>query len=342
MKRFAVTALSVPVILFLFSVCCRSTPAPNPVDSNRFADRETIVAKITGMVHPFIDGNYIYFEGDAEYSSSCPAPAVVIRVDMRNGTIDTVYFCKAETSELFGVCGGFFYFYNWLNGTVYRYPITGKGGFEKVTQLPGEILDAKVGGSDILATITGSSRLYKFNLTATTAEPLSSGNVTWFDFNEKYIYWHIWHPAYEAPCSLTQMSRSTGRIVKVLADTSSPLVLSGDFLYYLTDSAKALMRLPVIETGPAQKVATLHGWPSGAYAVVNDVLYTTTTEGELWKISPDGALLLEQRGSYDDDDYFPWIGSDGSALFWFAGPQKGVRIEDEDEGVLIRTIIENK
>jgi len=49
--------------------------------------------------------------------------------------------------------------------------------------------------------------------------------------------------------------------------------------------------------------------------------------------------LLDKWGPYDDDDYSPWVESDGESLYWFAGPDANVPISDDDMGAILKTCL---
>ena len=74
----------------------------------------------------------------------------------------------------------------------------------------------------------------------------------------------------------------------------------------------------------------------------SNAIYIATYRGELWQVPPDTSgspILLDKWGPYDEDDFTPWIGSDGTNLFWIAGQNPEVRISDDDEGVLLKTVL---
>lgn len=74
--------------------------------------------------------------------------------------------------------------------------------------------------------------------------------------------------------------------------------------------------------------------------VVDGDLYASSNLGRLWVVprSPDEpARMLEQHGSYDDDDYNPPIQVDADAVYWQAGVDFVERTTDGDPLALYRS-----
>jgi hypothetical protein len=78
-----------------------------------------------------------------------------------------------------------------------------------------------------------------------------------------------------------------------------------------------------------------------AIIVIDSEVYVTTTKGALFRGvagSPDqNAVLVEQRGNMDADDYALILGADADAIYWLAGPFSDARIQDRDPLTLYRT-----
>ncbi len=79
-----------------------------------------------------------------------------------------------------------------------------------------------------------------------------------------------------------------------------------------------------------------------AFVVFDSEFYGTNEDGELWHArvlpEPTAAVLLEQRGTWDDDDYSALIGMDRDAVYWEAGADIKLRtINGDDPLALYRT-----
>jgi hypothetical protein len=48
-------------------------------------------------------------------------------------------------------------------------------------------------------------------------------------------------------------------------------------------------------------------------------------------------VLVEQRGTMDDDDYVVIVGADADAIYWLSGPYSDARIQNQDPLTLYRT-----
>lgn len=80
-------------------------------------------------------------------------------------------------------------------------------------------------------------------------------------------------------------------------------------------------------------------------AIVGDYVYFSNSKGELWQLPVNESLgaptVLETRGSFDNDDYIPWLDIDANAAYWLAGPTPGERASDDDPVSIFRTCINN-
>jgi hypothetical protein len=143
--------------------------------------------------------------------------------------------------------------------------------------------------------------------------------------------------------TLWQRRQSGGAPYKRVTDDFYVIRMMGDYICYWSDKHNELMKLnkesgnpTALLASPCDKVTE-----DDAYVTVGDMLYVSNYKGELWRLpfkNPvNGAMLLDQWGPYDDDDFAPWITSDGAALYWFAGPNANVRISDDDAGALLKS-----
>ena len=67
--------------------------------------------------------------------------------------------------------------------------------------------------------------------------------------------------------------------------------------------------------------------------------YATSSAGALWhgRLAPEvvAPVIIEQRGSYDDDDYGPLLGVDEQAVYWLARPLGPESARSDEAPVLL-------
>jgi hypothetical protein len=112
---------------------------------------------------------------------------------------------------------------------------------------------------------------------------------------------------------------------------------AGDgFMYeYRTET---LIRTP-IAGGPSQALFSVTGLV--AFITFDGAYFDVTDDGLLSHAAlseePVTRVALEQRGSFDDDDYSAIMGIDRDAVYWFAGSEPALRTSDGDPLALFRT-----
>lgn len=113
---------------------------------------------------------------------------------------------------------------------------------------------------------------------------------------------------------------------------------AGDGFMYEMDRTDTLVRTP-IAGGPGQALFSVSGL--FVFITFDGAYFDVTGEGLLSYAAlsdePVTRVALEQRGSFDDDDYSETLGVDRDAVYWFAGSETALRTSDGDPLALFRT-----
>lgn len=113
---------------------------------------------------------------------------------------------------------------------------------------------------------------------------------------------------------------------------------AGDGFRYEMDRTGTLIRTP-IAGGPGQALFSVSGL--FAFITFDGAYFDVTDDGLLSHAAlfdePVTRVALEQRGSFDDDDYSAIMGIDRDAVYWFAGSEPALRTSDGDPLALFRT-----
>jgi hypothetical protein len=108
--------------------------------------------------------------------------------------------------------------------------------------------------------------------------------------------------------------------------------LTQDHVYYFDDD-DGVVRVPKLG-GAAEVVVAFSTDEAFGFEVVGQHVYWTSSDGTLSRspANPSTAPteLLEQRGSFDDDDYSPLLEVDDERIYWQAGPVVGEHRSDRE------------
>jgi hypothetical protein len=314
------------------------TPEPQPLFGPRYyvtsisrVDRRTGANRTLQVETPksvsnlFVDGAYCYLYGNDFDSSDWARADSVFR--NRNDSL-----ARDWTSSVLGI----------PKGVVYRFPKSGEGKPEIVASFSRQIRELKVNGDEMCLTYSDAPGLYHMHF-SDSVPTLLTDNCSWFEIDDRCIFWETWSAA-SGHNTLWRMSRGDGSLVMRANGIPGSVFLKGEYIYYRTTGEDAkVMRLGKSDnSGPAtvmQLPAQLDEVCGGVWT--GDAFCFTNYNGELWCVAadnPDSAILLDKWGSFDDDEFAAWLGCDGTALYWVAGPDKDVWMHSgEDTGVVLKT-----
>lgn len=301
-----------------------------------------------------MDDNYFYFlNGVTCKSSFCDTfTANIGRIDKTTGNEQSFSITVPQNvSDLF-LGGDYLYLYNRNQTTLFRTSKTDIHDPEQVISFEYSIKSLKADGNKLYATTNSAgntvSGLFVFDISTDSLSNLINQNITWFDFDHENIY-----------CVSSNVETREQKIYKISKNESSPtpvelsigkwnynFFLSDDFIYYWSDD-DSIKLMRISKNGGVPEFVMTNpdscSYDDDAFTIVDNNLFWTNLYGQLWTISlnnpSEKAVMLAQRGPYDDDDYSEWIIGNGNVLYWIAGPEIGVRAQDEDKIGVFKTIL---
>ncbi len=320
-----------------------------------------IVSTVFWCSHPFVnDSDAIYYASVSDtFTPGITPRSAIVRVDKTSG--DTQMYVFDNFSTCWNLCGegAWLYFSKSFDSAVYRVPKSLKDGPEQITRFTENVrLFGAAGGGLYLGfpqSICCYHRMVRYNMTDGALDTLASG-VDWFGYDDQACYWSV---LLNDSTYQTGIFRSTftsgGNPVELSAGEFHVVGMDDNYIYVYNLSRDTIGNslntyaeadlLKIDKTAVGNPVVVLkkndHFREDDAFIVIDDIVYVANLSGELWSIPVGnpvgGAQLIDKWGPYDDDDFTPQLFRDSDDLYWIAGPDPGVRISDNDPGVLLRT-----
>jgi hypothetical protein len=310
----------------LVAGACHSPPAPERPPPAACSGSGEVSLSDVAIERIVLDDTHVYFIDDRgdiwRADPSAPQPSRVASA-LRSPSRQAL--AVDETHVYFAIPDGVWY------GPAGLYRVTKTGGQpDRILTTDSEVRELVVDDGDAFfltnSRVPGGALLLRVDLASGEQTIVADAGVIAFAVDGDALFWgrrDRLNASDRAGAQLHELTRVEGM--------AGPIRPTPEHVYYFDDEA-GVVRVPR-SGGTTQLVVAFAGDEAFGFEVVGEHVYWTSSDGTLSR-SPatPGATseLLEQRGSFDDDDYRPLLEVDAMRIYWQAGPVVGEHRSDRE------------